>query len=165
VTNEIIITLELRRSGAHWGPRYVADTTLAIYENGSIHPGRTPIATFTARSDTSGTVIFQVAGGLDGYYDLVVKPNGAVSRERNSVRFFRGIAKSLTMGPFDEGDADGDDDVDATDLAILIPSYTRFAGHPGYDARADFNRDGTVSLLDFSLLAPTYHLAGPIQQR
>jgi hypothetical protein len=110
-------------------------------------------------------VIFQVAGGLDGYYDLVVKPNGAVSRERNSVRFFRGIAKSLTMGPFDEGDADGDDDVDATDLAILIPSYTRFAGHPGYDARADFNRDGTVSLLDFSLLAPTYHLAGPIQQR
>jgi hypothetical protein len=127
--------------------------------------GRSPLAAFAARTDNTGEFSVQVAGGLSGYYDAVAKPAGALSRELNSVHFTRSVAETLDFGAFVEGDADGDDDVDGQDAAALAAAFGRAGGERGFDPRADFDRDGEVTLRDFSLLARSYGLAGPIRVR
>lgn len=163
--NEVVFFLTLQRNRAGYGPRYEVDTTITFYPGNSVRGTRTPIASFTTRTDTSGTAIVQVQDGLDGSYDVVVKPSGAISRERNTVSFKPGVAKNLTYGPFDEGDLDGNDGVDEHDWRLQQPSFGRRAGQPGYEARADLDKDGIVTILDFSLLAVSNTLTGPVQQR
>jgi hypothetical protein len=160
----LIVSLTLRRSVPSPAPAYVTDATLWIFSNGSVHGSRTPIATFASRTDSSGIFSVQVAGGLNDRYDFVAKPSGGLSRELNGVFVQRNVAEYLNFGPFDEGDADGDDDVDAADFALLKQAFATTSGQPNFDAKVDFNRDGRVTLLDFSLLARSYGLAGPRQE-
>jgi hypothetical protein len=47
--------------------------------------------------------------------------------------------------------------------AAVRAAFARRMSEAGYDARADFDRDRAVSLLDFSLLAGSYGLTGPVQ--
>jgi hypothetical protein len=162
--NEIVVPLPLRRAAPAPAPGYVTDVTLEIYADGSVAGSRTPIATFVTRTGTDGTFTVQIAGGLSGRYDFVVKPAGAISREVNSVAVQRGVAETLTYSTFDEGDANGDDAVDAADDALLRAGFGRAGGEPGFDGRADFNRDGVISILDFSLLTRSYSLRGPVQE-
>jgi hypothetical protein len=162
--NEIVVPLSLRRAAPPPAPGYVTDVMLAIYPDSTAAGSRTPIATFVARSGTDGTFTVQVVGGLSGRYDFVAKPSGAVSRELNSVNLQRGVAETLQFDSFDEGDANGDDVVDAADDALLQASMGRASGEPGFDARVDFDRDGVISILDFSLLSRSYSLQGPVQE-
>jgi hypothetical protein len=159
----LIVPLDLRRAAPPPAAAYVVDATLAVYPTGSEAGSRTPIATFVGRTDETGTFAVRVAGGLDGRYDFVAKPAGAISRELNAVNVDRGVAETLSFGTFAEGDASGDDTVDGTDLALALAAVGRAAGEPGYDPRVDFDRDGAVTLLDFSLLARGYSLTGPVQ--
>ena len=48
----------------------------------------------------------------------------------------------LNVSPRMPGDANGDGQVNINDLSILSASWQKEAGDPGYDIRADFNRDG-----------------------
>jgi hypothetical protein len=160
--NEFVIPLELRRAVSTPAAAYETDVAVSLYPSASSHGQRTPIATFSVRSDTTGVVVVS-SGGFDGTYDVVAKPVGAVSRELNSKRLDPNVAETLDFGEFNEGDADGDDDVDAADLGVLTNTFARRAGDAGYDSRADFDRDNSVSLLDFSLLASSYDLKGPVQ--
>ena len=58
------------------------------------------------------------------------------------------------------GDANGDNMINALDLAILAPAYFSSTGDPGWDARADLNKDGTINALDLACLAPNYFEEG-----
>ncbi|MGH2354408.1 MAG: S8 family serine peptidase, partial [Chloroflexota bacterium] len=164
--NELIIRLALWRPVPSPAPAYATDVTLSIYPTGSQAGSRTPIATFTARTDTTGAATIQVPGGLDGRYDVVAKPAGAISRELNGVNIQRGVAEVLAFGAstrhFAEGDADGDDVVGVNDVALLQGAFGQAAGASGYEPRTDFDRDGAITIRDFSLLARSYTLAGPI---
>ena len=57
----------------------------------------------------------------------------------------------VDMGVFQEGDADDSNCVSAQDFIILKNSYAKSPGDPGYDARADFNGDTRVSVVDVNL--------------
>jgi hypothetical protein len=159
------VPLQLRRAAAPPSAVYATDATLSLYPNGSVHSSRTPVAVYTARADATGRFSVQVAGGLDGRYDVVVKPAGALSRERNSVYFSRGEAKTLDQqdgfGVFGAGDTDGDDVVGAADLARLQAAFGSASGDAAFDPACDLDRDGRVTLLDFSLLARSYGFSGP----
>ena len=48
------------------------------------------------------------------------------------------------------GDVDGDGVVTCTDVAIVRAALGRRAGQPGFDARADLNRDGVVDVRDLA---------------
>ena len=48
------------------------------------------------------------------------------------------------------GDADGDGSVTCADLAIVRASYGKTSAQPGFDPRADFNKDGRVNLVDLT---------------
>ncbi len=58
------------------------------------------------------------------------------------------------------GDADGSNTVTIADFSILAAAFGIAQGGAGFDARADFNRDGVVSISDFSLLASNFGAAG-----
>jgi hypothetical protein len=47
------------------------------------------------------------------------------------------------------GDLDGDFDVDGADFAIFLAAYGRCTGAPQYNAAADINADGCVTLVDY----------------
>ncbi len=161
--NEIVVPLALRRAVPSPAPSYAVDVTLWVFAGSSVAGSRTPVASYRARSDTSGTFSVQVAGGLDGSFDVVVKPAHAVSRELNGVSFRRGVAKTLGFDLFAEGDIDEDDDVDAADLSRLAAAFGQPSTAPGADG-ADLDGDGAVTIFDFSLLARSYTLRGPVQE-
>ena len=60
----------------------------------------------------------------------------------------------VDFGVLREGDANGDNKVDAIDASILATYYW------GSDPRADFNDDGIINALDASLLATNYWQTG-----
>ena len=49
------------------------------------------------------------------------------------------------------GDLEGDLDVDGDDLAVLLAAFGRSLGDPRYNAVADLDDDGTVTLTDFQI--------------
>jgi hypothetical protein len=51
------------------------------------------------------------------------------------------------------GDLNGDGSVGCDDLAIVKASFGKMAGQPGFDPRADVNKDGVVNVLDLSIVA------------
>lgn len=54
------------------------------------------------------------------------------------------------------GDVDFDGDVDLSDLAALLASYTATFGTPSYDSQADFDLDGDIDLSDLASLLAHY---------
>ncbi|MBU0617759.1 MAG: hypothetical protein KKI02_08580 [Planctomycetes bacterium] len=54
------------------------------------------------------------------------------------------------------GDLDGDGDVDLADLAILLSSYGRCEGDPGFVPEADIDGNGCVELADLATLLAHY---------
>jgi subtilisin family serine protease len=151
--------LQLRRAVAAPAPSYITDARLYVYAvDDPIDPGRRVWAS-SVRTDASGAFTELVAG-LDGVYDFVVKPDGAVSRlVRRTVP--RGTAITVVFPAFDEGDASGDDRVDDADLALLEDAFGATPGEARYDARADFDGDGRITLLDVSHLAGSWGARGP----
>lgn len=51
------------------------------------------------------------------------------------------------------GDVNGDGKVDCIDLAIIKASFGKRSGQPGFDARADVNKNGVVDIRDLSFVS------------
>jgi hypothetical protein len=83
-------------------------------------------------------------------YDLG-PPWGEVEVQIETVR----VAGTVWVTPVIPGDLDGDDDVDLTDLAILLGSYG--IENPWEDA--DIDGDGDVDLSDLAILLSNYGLS------
>jgi len=54
------------------------------------------------------------------------------------------------------GDVDRDCDVDSDDFDLLLASYGKSEGDPGYNSNADFNHDGKVDFEDAMILLKNY---------
>ena len=67
------------------------------------------------------------------------------------------------VGPVIPGDADGDEDVDADDAAVLA-SYWQQTGLPFGASRGDFNGDGAANDIDATILATNWTGAGAVAQ-
>ena len=61
------------------------------------------------------------------------------------------------------GDVDGDCDVDNDDVELLLASYGKSEGDPGYNSNADFDHDGRVDLDDLLVLIKNYGKECPIK--
>jgi hypothetical protein len=67
------------------------------------------------------------------------------------------------MGILLEGNANNDTIVHVSDFGILAISFSKMLGQPGYDARADFDRNGIINISDFGLLAVNFAKMSPIE--
>lgn len=76
-----------------------------------------------------------IVPGLDGIYDLVVRPSGALSHELNAVTLRPNAIRTIALDKdrFHDGDADGNDRIDTIDLARLRASYGRTSSDPQFD--------------------------------
>lgn len=64
----------------------------------------------------------------------------------------------LKQSPPFTGDINGDGVVDDEDLRILMCSYNKKIGEPGYNPAADFNQDGVVDVRDLALLGRQFDI-------
>jgi hypothetical protein len=103
-----------------------------------------------------------------GAYDLRVQGRGTLARLAPSVTVppagALGVAApamgSITLEGLWAGDIDGNNVVDQADLLELQAGFGLLEGQPGFNADADFNGDGVVDVLDFSILARSFGRRG-----
>lgn len=160
---EIVISLLLTRPVSVPAPAYAVPVRVSLYRGPSIPGNRTPVVELNLVSDQTGMVDV-IVPGLDGIYDLVVKPSGSLSHELSAVSLRPNAIRAISLDRdrFRDGDADGNDRIDGVDLARLRASYGRTSSDPLFDPAVDFDRDGEVSVLDFSATVRNQGYVGPI---
>jgi chitodextrinase len=136
--------------------------TIRFFNPGANVMTDTPIHEFhstTTKSD--GTATCQCAGVMPGIYDITAASQHTLMNVKRDV-VVSGPSTAVDMGNLLEGNANGDGIINISDFGILAVSYMKTEGQPGYDARADFDRNGIVNISDFGLLAVNYMKMSPI---
>jgi len=113
----------------------------------------------TAKSD--GTATCQCFGVLPDTYDITVVSEHTLLNVRGGV-IIPEIDTLVDMCTLLEGNANDDIIVDISDFGILALSFMELEGNPGYDARADFERNGIIDIHDFGLLAINFMKYSPV---
>ena len=92
----------------------------------------------------------------------------ALSSQHTLTSVVRGVVigstgATVNFRNLQEGDADGNDIVDLRDFAILAAAYGTCLVDGVFDMRADFDRNGCVSISDFGLLSIHFEEQSPIE--
>lgn len=127
--------------------------TVEIYVSGR----SAPLMSYTTTTDVNGQ--FTVSNIPIGNFNVGVKNIHTLRRVKLNQNLIAG-GNNIDFGTLMEGDANNDNTVDLLDFSVLLATYNKIVGDPGYDARADYNGDDAVDLLDFSLLLPNYNTDG-----
>lgn len=108
-------------------------------------------------SDENG--IFRIKQPMKtGEYEVLLKGTHTLAVKK-SITIIAG-ENNVVFGPLPEGDANNDNVIDGKDFDILRKAFNKREGQAGYDRRADFNQDGRVDILDFSLMAKNWQKKG-----
>ena len=155
---------------------YLSEFDLTLWESGATPPwaggDAAPVAAFTGlQAEKDGSfVVKDLPAALipPGVYDLRVQAPGFLSAVVTNVEVDtsgsprRELPRVIQVefGPLATGDLNGDQRVDAADLAAFQSSFGKRARDGDVDSAADLNHDGTVDGQDFSLMAAHLGLAG-----
>jgi large repetitive protein len=122
-------------------------------------PGNTTTPAHTYNVTTDQTGIFTVNNIPIGTYIIAVK-NPKTLKVVLTNQSISGGNNSINFGTLRAGDATNDNIVTLDDFSLLLNSFDKVVGDPGFDPRADFNNDGIVTLDDFSLLLINFDTIG-----
>lgn len=142
-------------------PSYRTAVTVRFYPAGSDPASRSARFTVTTGTDEYGRFSVSLDDVRDDTFDVNVKPAGGLSREQRGVRLRRASSRTVRFGAISDGDLDGNDRIDAQDAAALRAHFGRLAGEAGYTTTADFDRDGRITVLDWSHIARGQGRQGP----
>ena len=82
---------------------------------------------------------------------------GTVDASGTSATFTGVTSLSIVVGLIPNGtvlgDVDGDGEVNCADVAVVRQAFGKKLGQPGFDSRADTNRDNVVNVLDLSFVS------------
>lgn len=109
---------------------------------------------------TSADGKFSVAGIQPGTYHIAVKNSHTLKKVMASQTLTINNYGFINFDTLYEGDCNGDNYIDGIDASLLLNSYNRAIGNPGYDDRADFTEDGIVSAEDISLIVNNFYKTG-----
>jgi hypothetical protein len=152
-TTTIIGQVTLQGRPAAPSAEWVVPVQVDLYITGN----PTPVATFNTTTNTSGQ--FTIIGVPLGTYNIKVKNSHTLARVKTGQILIAG-SNSIDFGTLLEGDADNDNFITGADFSLLLNSFNKAMGDPGYDARTDFNNDSFVTGADFSLLLNNFNQAG-----
>jgi peptide/nickel transport system substrate-binding protein len=108
-----------------------------------------PINTFYPNAARNGSyAAAQVTGVPLGTYDISLSsPHCLINVKRGvTIATFSTI---VDMGALLEGDANNDNIINIQDFGLLAAAYGKSSGATGFDARADFDRNGVINIADF----------------
>jgi CSLREA domain-containing protein len=134
---EVPLTVELRDP--------VTDATLQI---------------FAPHTDDRGR--FEIGGVWPGTYDLRVKGMHTLANRWSGLELAIGD-NAVDLGELLEGDADNDNDVDASDASLINLAFGTVPGDADWDPRADFNEDEVVDGVDMGLLSANFGRVGDVE--
>ncbi|MFC2071875.1 beta strand repeat-containing protein [Chloroflexota bacterium] len=126
-----------------------------------------PLYTFSTASDitiaatdyTSKTIIFETSIVPPGTYNIVISSPHQLINLRNGVTIG---ATLVEMGTLLEGNANDDVQITGADFCMLLYDYLQVSGGDDWhNGRCDFDRNGQVTALDFSLLVANYAKTSP----
>ncbi len=140
---------------------YRTAVTVRFYPAGRDPASRSAQFTVTTETDARGRFSVSLGDVSDETFDVNVKPAGGLSREQRDVRLRRASSRIVHFGAVSDGDLDGNDRIDAQDAAAFRSHFGRFAGEDGYTVTADFDRDGRITVLDWSHIARRQGQQGP----
>lgn len=139
-----------------------AETTLTVeFSVPPVPPWSGPPPALRSTVTQRDGVFTAVAPGA-GTYDIAVYSPTSLRSVRRGVVV--GVdqpgSPPLCFGELAEGDASGDGQIGPADVAMVVGAFAAGAGTEAFNVQADFDRDGFVGVLDFSLLAFNYGLRG-----
>jgi len=115
---------------------------------------------YTSTVVTTGTDAHFLLPSVDvDTYNMAVKGIHTLRVRKNDIQVVTPTTH-VNFGMLLEGDASGDNMVNASDASIVALSFWKSRGDPGFDGRADFNEDGTINAWDAALLAINYWKVG-----
>ena len=156
------LTIDVDWQGPHGGAggTFVTAFQATLYKGGAVYTST------TGTINESGVFLVPaIKGGQGGAcerYDVWVKAGHTLSKRLNNVCVKAGLGtyNPAVMGTLLEGDASGDNTINAVDASILASAYWKAEGETGWDGRADFNEDNVIDARDASLLATNYWKPG-----
>ena len=135
--------------------------TIKFFSPGADVMTGTPLAQFDLTTIKSGSTAVCQCSVAPGTYDVTaVSEHTLINVKRDVIIFSPSTA--VNMGTLREGNANDDSIINISDFGILSVAYMKTEGEPGYDARADFDRNGIINISDFGLLAVNYMETSPI---
>ncbi len=135
--------------------------TIKFFNPGADVMTGSPLYEFSLNTTKSDGMAISQCTVAPGTYDVtVVSEHTLINVKRNVV--ISTPSTAVDMGTLLEGNANDDIIINISDFGILAVSYMKTEGEPGYDARADFDRNGIINISDFGLLAVNYMEMCPI---
>ena len=144
-----ILDANATAANEQWSVLEVSDSEIATYTDGGATDGLAQLIAGAASTDGPKQITLMLVP--IGQADLVIGMfYGSENTETPEWQPHPRLSLYLTP----PGDADGDEDVDTDDLAILASSWLQFvAGGP---SDGDFDGSGFVDLADYAILAANY---------
>ena len=115
--------------------------------------------TITGTDYTSKTISFESSTVTEGIYNITISSPHCLTNLRNGVTIG---ATLVEMDTLLEGNANDDVQITGADFSVLLNDYLEVDGGDEWNnGRCDFDRNGQVTSIDFSLLADNYNLTSP----
>lgn len=117
--------------------------------------------TITASNTSNKTITFQVDGLPIGTFNVALCSPHCLINLKNGVQITAQGA-SLNMGTLFEGNADDSEQIAGADFSLLLNDYLQMYTGPKWNGgRCDFDCDGQVTAVDFSLIMLNYNQTSP----
>ncbi|MFC1782041.1 SUMF1/EgtB/PvdO family nonheme iron enzyme [Planctomycetota bacterium] len=116
---------------------------------------------YQSTNKSGSFAITQVLGVATGAYDIAVVSDHTLTNVKRNV-IIPALGASVDMNTLAEGNANDDQQIDLFDFSIFASAFNSSQPDPNYDPRADFDRNGTVNILDLFLLAYNWLRISPI---
>jgi hypothetical protein len=118
------------------------------------------LLTVEGKTNEDGVALFEVLP--PGRYNVHVKGPHSLQSAVGNIELVGGTVISLDMKAQIEGDVDGDNCVTVDDFARVQAMLGAHIGIEGFDAAADLDGDGIVTMQDISLLRSGFDMCGDV---
>ena len=113
---------------------------------------------FETTIDSNGD--FNLGNGIEeGNYNIYAKIDGSLAKAFINTALFPGD-NTLSLGTFIFGDLNNNNTINLSDLSLQNVSFGAAEGESNYNYLADLNCDGSVTVVDISILISGFGLSG-----
>ncbi len=158
---QLNVTVELQGDGrpvSGWN----VPLTVKLFSPGADVLHDFPMYNFELTTAKSGeAAMVTIPSVYPGTYDIsTVSPHSLTGVKRGVA--ISGASFAVDLGQLLEGNANGDNSINAADMQVLLDAFGNRSGQAAYDDMADFDMNGIVDISDFGIIAGNYSRTAPV---